>query len=222
MKFEIEGRAREISLEAAVIAGYTGRDRKAVDAHIDELAEQGIAPPATVPAFFSISPDTLTFAEHIEVLHMETSGEVEILIVVDNGETFVGIASDHTDRRTERLDIGVSKQLCRKPIGHELWPLETVQDRWDELHLASDISISGVRSRYQEGLAATNISPMELLEMVPFELRPKRYVLFTGTIPVMGGIRHADRFDGSVTDLAQGRSLRLSYEVLVQNWLDEG
>jgi hypothetical protein len=114
---------------------------------------------------------------------------------MDGRDAYVGVGSDHTDRRAERLDIGLSKQLCRKPIGHELWPLSSVGGMWDDLSLVSDIEVGGLDHRYQEGPASANLSPEELLEMIPFQVQPERFVLFTGTIPVVGGIRHADRFE---------------------------
>ena len=222
MEFLVGNRSFEFVPDALVIAGYTGRDRNTVDAHIAELAEEGIAPPSSVPAFFSASPDALLVGDQIEVLHSETSGEVEVVLVVDGGDAYVGVGSDHTDRRAERLDIGVSKQLCKKPLGRELWPLSTVEGRWEDLSLVSDITVGGSKDRYQQGSASANLSPEALLEMIPFRIRPARFVLFTGTIPVVGGIRHADCFEASIKDAGLGKSLDLSYAIRVQNALTNG
>ena len=41
------------------------------------------------------------------------------------GEWYVGIGSDHTDRVLEAVSIRKSKQVCAKPISKELWPLST-------------------------------------------------------------------------------------------------
>lgn len=222
MEFRVDGRPLEFEPDALIIAGYTGRDRSAVDVHIAELAEAGIAPPLAIPAFFSVGPDSLVVSDHIQVLHQETSGEVEVVLVVDGEDCYVGIGSDHTDRRAERLDIGVSKQLCKKPLGRELWPLSMVEGRWEDLSLASHITVNGSRDRYQEGFASANIPPEELLGMTPFRIRPERFVLFTGTIPVVGGIRHADHFEGSISDARSAKSLELSYGIQVQELLANG
>ena len=222
MKFLIGDSPFDFVPDAVVIAGYTGRDRSTVDAHIAELAEEGIAPPSSVPAFFNISPEALIVGDQIDVLHSGTSGEVEVVLLVDGSDAYVGVGSDHTDRRAERLDIGLSKQLCRKPIGHELWPLSSVGGRWSDLSLVSEITVGGLEHRYQEGPASANLSPEELLEMIPFQVQPERFVLFTGTIPVVGGIRHADRFEASITDARTGRSLDLSYGIRIQDAFDNG
>ena len=222
MKFLVGDRSLEFVPDAVVIAGYTGRDRSTVDAHIAELAEEGIVPPSSVPAFFNVSPEALIVGDQIDVLHSETSGEVEVVLVVDGGDAYVGVGSDHTDRRAERLDIGVSKQLCRKPLGPELWPMSLVEGRWDDLSLVSNITVGGSEHCYQQGSASANLSPEELREMIPFQVQPERFVLFTGTIPVINGIRHADRFEASITDVRGGRSLDLSYGIRIQDAFANG
>ena len=40
-------RTRELLVDNLVIAGWTGRDRKAMEAHIEELAKLGVPRPAT-------------------------------------------------------------------------------------------------------------------------------------------------------------------------------
>lgn len=49
----------EVVPDRLVIAGYTGRDERAVAAHIAELAEIGVPPPRSVPAFYDIDPGLL-------------------------------------------------------------------------------------------------------------------------------------------------------------------
>ena len=44
--------AATIALDTLVIAGWTGRDRAAVDHHVRELAAIGVKPPATIPCVF--------------------------------------------------------------------------------------------------------------------------------------------------------------------------
>src|SRR5690606_30439461 len=61
IEFDIDGTGPVAAgIERAIIAGYTGRDRASVQAHIDELAAIGIPPPPQVPMFYPIPRELLT------------------------------------------------------------------------------------------------------------------------------------------------------------------
>lgn len=107
-----------ISLDsfAAIVAGYTGRDKAKVQEHIDELAEIGVAPPPQVPMFYPVDPQTVTTDSVIQVASSATSGEVEPVYIRHQGKYYLGVASDHTDRHLEAEDVGDSKRVCPKPI----------------------------------------------------------------------------------------------------------
>ncbi len=34
-------------------------------------------------------------------------------------ELFVGVGSDHTDRKAETINVSLSKQMCAKPVSRE-------------------------------------------------------------------------------------------------------
>ncbi len=38
------------------------------------------------------------------------------MIVLADGKRYLGIGSDHTDRKVETYNITVSKQMCDKPV----------------------------------------------------------------------------------------------------------
>src|SRR5262249_18271568 len=120
-----------------VNAGYVGRDQAAVRAHIDELAREGIPPPRPVPDFFLVGADRLTTKDQIEVLGKETSGEVEYVLLLDQGEVYVGVGSDHTDRALEQHSLTRSKQICSNVLSSQVWRYRDVKDRWDDLLLQS-------------------------------------------------------------------------------------
>ena len=63
-----------ITIRQAVIAGWTGRDRAAVDHHIAELAAIGVPPPSEVPLFYRISAQLLTSETVIQVVYATSSG----------------------------------------------------------------------------------------------------------------------------------------------------
>ena len=106
-----------LEIKQAVIAGWTGRDPVARDKHIVELEALGIARPATTPIYYRCSARRLTFADTIEVCGEESSGEVEFVLIGWQGRTFVGLGSDHTDRKVEATAL-----RCRSRCATSRWP----------------------------------------------------------------------------------------------------
>jgi len=72
----VAGTADQIHLSdpRLIVAGYTGRDRQAVQVHIDELAHIGVTPPPRVPMFYELKADLLTTDASIDVAGDKTSG----------------------------------------------------------------------------------------------------------------------------------------------------
>src|SRR5215831_946469 len=110
-----------IEIERLVIAGWTGRDKTAVEKHIAELKELGVAPPFSTPTYYPVSAARLSTATDLQVLGETSSGEVEVVLVKYRGRLLIGVGSDHTDRQVETYSVGVSKQMCDKPIAPRLW-----------------------------------------------------------------------------------------------------
>ena len=127
---------RPIALRTAVIAGWTGRDPVAREKHIVELMALGVARPATTPIYYRISASRLTTAAQIEAVGENSSGEVEVVLIREGGKIWVGVGSDHTDRKVETYNVTTSKQICDKPIAPELWPFDDVRDHWDFVDIA--------------------------------------------------------------------------------------
>jgi len=67
----------ELTIDHLFVAGWTGRNKNAVDHHIEELRILGISPPSQVPLYYRVSSALLTHRAIIEVLGAGTSGEVE-------------------------------------------------------------------------------------------------------------------------------------------------
>src|SRR5437870_7343752 len=133
------------------MAGWTGRDPVARDKHIAELEAIGIARPASTPIYYRVSACRITTSDTIEVSGGDSSGEVEFVLIGWQGRIFVGVGSDHTDRKVEAYSVTVSKQMCDKPIAPVLWELVEVADHWDRMILRSFAWIDGARVRYQVG-----------------------------------------------------------------------
>src|SRR6478609_5358785 len=153
----------KLSLTRAVIAGWTGRDPVARDKHIAELAAIGIAPPATTPIYYRVAARRLTTEDSIQVSGGDTSGEVEFVLIGWQGRIFVGVGSDHSDRKVETYGITVSKQMCDKPVAPMLWELEDVIGHWDRMILRSHAVIGGERELYQEGTLDSMLPVAELV-----------------------------------------------------------
>ena len=51
------------------------------------------------------------------MLGPDTSGEVEPVVVALADGLWIGLGSDHTDRKAETMGIALSKQLCGKVMG---------------------------------------------------------------------------------------------------------
>ena len=192
MRLTIDGAERVFAPEALVVIGYAGRDRAAVEHHIDELAALGVPRPASIPLFMVFPPWLISQAPTITVAGSETSGEAEIVVVVDGDEAFVTVGSDHTDRALEAVDIAASKGVCPKPVATSGWAAAAVGDRWRDLTLRSRIDGDVV---YQDGSAAANLAPLDLVAAIGWAgPRPRCFVAFTGTVPVIGGIRPSAGF----------------------------
>ena len=60
-RLSIRGTDRaELVPKTLIVAGWTGRDEKALHHHIEELAAIGVPRPSSVPAFYRISTANLT------------------------------------------------------------------------------------------------------------------------------------------------------------------
>src|SRR3954447_17518265 len=205
-----------LPINSAVMAGWTGRDPVARDKHIAELEAIGIARPATTPIYYRVAARRLTTADSIEVSGSESSGEVEFVLIGWQGRIFVGVGSDHTDRKVEAYSVTVSKQMCDKPIAPELWELEDVIDHWDRMILRAHAWIDGARVLYQEGTLDAMLPVKELIERgFGAAGLPDGCAMFGGTFAAKGGIRPSSRFEYELEDPALKRSLRHAYDVIV-------
>ena len=204
-----------LAIDQAVVAGWTGRDPVARDKHIAELEAIGIARPATTPIYYRVSARRLTTEEEIEVCGSDSSGDVEFVLIGWQGRIFVGLGSDHTDRKVESYSVTVSKQMCDKPIASVLWELEEVIDHWDRLILRSHAWIGGKRELYQEGTLEAMLPVSELLARGFADGKlPDGCAMFGGTFAAKGGIRPASRFEFELEDPILKRTIRHAYDVI--------
>jgi hypothetical protein len=204
-----------LKLRQAVIAGWTGRDPVARDKHIAELEQLGIARPASTPIYYRVAARRLTTADAIEVSGSDSSGEVEFVLIGAEGRIFVGVGSDHTDRKVEAYGVTVSKQMCDKPLAPVLWNFADIADHWDRIVLRSFATIDGERVLYQEGRLDGMLGVDDLIAR-GFDggKLPDGCAVFGGTFAAKGGIRSATRFEFEIDDPVLKRSIRHGYDVI--------
>jgi uncharacterized protein DUF2848 len=217
MDFEIGGATRGASIDTLIVAGWTGRDRAAVEHHIAELEAIGVKRPRTVPCFYRVGANLLTSETAIDVAGSDSSGEVEfVLVSLADGldGLYVGVGSDHTDRKVEAYGVTVSKQMCPKPVGRALWKFSDVEARWDQLMLRSWVTRRGARELYQEGPVTRMLAPRDLMARYlgsPGVL-PVGTAMYCGTLAtVSGAIGGGERFEIELEDPRSQRKLQHAY-----------
>jgi hypothetical protein len=209
---------RKLDLSAIknlVVAGWTGRNTAALEAHIKELEALGVKRPKSVPIFYRNAVSLLTTADNIQVMGDKSSGEVEfVLYSLDDG-MWVGVGSDHTDRKAETINVTLSKQMCGKPVGATLWRYDEVKPHWDKLTLRSFVPGDGKPRLYQEGPVTNMRSPEELIKLYTGGDRlAAGTAMFCGTFAVHGGISSSGTFDMELDDPVLGRKLTHSYKIV--------
>jgi hypothetical protein len=210
LRLTLGDRETDVLIDTAIVAGWTGRDREAVERHMAELEAVGVPRPSTAPLFYRVSASRLTTASMIESTE-GSSGEVEPVLLRHDGRLWVGAGSDHTDRDVETYSVAVSKQLCDKPIAGEMWRYEDVAGHWDDLVLRSWIDGD---VPYQEGALSSLMKPDEVMSRAEPQLADGT-LMFCGTLAAIGGIRPAREFRYELSDPVLDRSIRGSYEMQI-------
>lgn len=229
MEFKVlgkDGKDKLIDFTARRIinAGYTGRDQAAVQAHIDELKEEGIPAPDKTPVYFVKFTDKLTQSERFEVLdETDHSGEAEFALLFDKGDIYVGVGSDHTDRKLETIDIPKAKQVYPNTISRELWKLDEVIDHWDDIVIRSWVTAEGKKKLFQEAKLTAMLDAADLAERVKRLLRDPEdtdgLVLYSGTVASLFKADYSPYFETELDDPVLGRKLGNVYEMsCVSSW----
>ena len=201
-------------VQKLVMASWSGRDAKAIEAHIKELEALGVKRPKSTPFFYHLSASLLTTAPKIQVLGSDTSGEIETLIVSLQDGLWIGLGSDHTDRRVQPINVAVSKQLCSKPVCPRMWQFDDIAKHWDQLVLRSWATAGTKRWLYQEGTLASVLHPEDLVRLYTKGGKlPPATLMFCGTVAVQGSIAPADLFEIELDDPVLGRKLQHSYAI---------
>ena len=153
----------------------------------------------------------------IEVYSGETCGEAEYVLLIENeSRIYVGLGSDHTDRKLEEWDIPRAKQICPNVIGETVWALEDVADHWDELSLRCRQIADGQEILYQEGKLARLMAPGELMAFVRSKVGTPLdgTIIFSGTLAALtGGFVYGTKLYAELTDPKLNRRLAFEYDI---------
>ncbi|WP_029684697.1 DUF2848 domain-containing protein [Tatumella saanichensis] len=215
LQFEIsteQDSTMTVEVNHLVIAGWAGRDKDAVMHHIRELEALGVPAPGAVPLFYRVAAQQLTQDGVLEVVGEQTSGEAEPFIFFTQGEWWVSLASDHTDRQLETVSVALSKQVCIKPVAAMAWRMSEVLEHWDSLQLSSQIKEQGEWVNYQQGTLAALLPPGDLIERYSaIKEAGEGLAISCGTLAALGGIRPANEFRMELYDPVLKRTISHQY-----------
>jgi Protein of unknown function (DUF2848) len=208
---------RDIGIDDAIVAGWTGRDPAAVEKHIRELEALGVKRPASTPIFYRVAAARLTTGSEIEVVGAGSGGEVEFVLLQHDGRLWVGTGSDHTDREVETYGVTVSKQMCDKPMAPTFWAFDEVAPHWDRLMLRAHIVENGERKLYQDGPVTAMMAPLDLIGryLKAAGSLAENSLMFCGTLAARGGVRPTGQFEFEIEDPVLGRKIAHAYSVRV-------
>ena len=207
-----------IPIDRLVVAGWVGKDRASLQKHIDELAELGVKPPSRTPTYMNLAPATLTTGSRMQVIGASSSGEVESVVITGrDGQRYLSVGSDHTDREFEQYSIPASKQMCGKPVAAEAWKFSDVEDHLNSLILRSWMIKDGQRQLYQEGCLSENRGLTDLLQNIPEGCvsAGESFCLFCGTFAAIGGLKYGERFEFELYDPVLERRITHGYDLEV-------
>jgi hypothetical protein len=139
-----------------------------------------------------------------------------VLLVVAEDEIYVGLGSDHTDRHLEETDIPRAKQICPNLVSRTVWPLNEVEDHWDDLLLKATSASHGEEIPYQEGRLALLLNPSELLSFIKTKIPGplENLVIFSGTMGMLTGeFVFAEKFSAQLIDEKLNRRIEISYDI---------
>jgi hypothetical protein len=196
--------------------GYSSRNQRDLQAHIDELKELNLPNPEIIPTFFPVSNHLVTVENSVQVQHNKTNGEVEFILFFTGGDWYFTVGSDHTDRALESFSVPISKQNYPNFIAPVVWQVSEVLDHWDEIELKSWVTVNEKQELYQEG---------SLADILPFSYWVNRAkelnvyesgtAIMSGTVPLVDGIKYGEKFEFQMTDPVLGRTIASFYELEV-------
>lgn len=194
--------------------GFTIRDRAQMQRHLDEVIGVSVAWPEKPPVIFPISSWATLITDDVPVQYETTSGEIEIVMIKQDGKLFVTCGSDHTDRELEKTDIPWGKQVTPNIFAPTVWNWEEVKDHWDQVEMESYVN----GELYQKASVAEFWSPDEIVRSVQGRIPESdgTTILFSGTVVSVDGVMDFGlNWSLRMTDPVLNRTIRHDYTVTV-------
>jgi Protein of unknown function (DUF2848) len=200
-------------IDRLILSGFAGRNTAEVEAHIVEMARQGVARPVAMPVFWPAAPHLLTQAKAITVYGTDTIPEVEFVLFNWDAVDYVTVGNDQCDIELERAISGEkSKNICPKVLATSAWRLTDVIDNWDELELTALCNGDVLQQDYLSAL----LRPQTLLnaiEMLDGRERRGR-MLYSGTIATKGTLPPCP-YEMTISLAHPGKGLRIEHRFMV-------
>lgn len=208
-----DGGCVEPAIDRLVLAGFAGRSAAEVEAHIEEMARQGVKRPPFAPMLWPVAPHLITQCADITVYGPDTVAEVEYVLFAWRDLLYVTVGNDQCDIEVEReLSSEKSKNLCPKVLASSAWPLDEVFAHWDELELS--LACNG--TVMQQDHVAALIRPETLLQKLAALDGPEvnGRMIFSGTISSKGAYPPPPyRIDMKIADPVKNREIKHSFTV---------
>ena len=103
-------------------------------------------------------------------------------------------------------------------MARDLWRLDDVLAHWVRLELKAHATIAGERVLYQQGPVAAMLAPADLIEAFAKEDGGGGFgpgdLMMCGTLPAIGGVRPAARFDFELSDPVLERQITAGYDII--------
>lgn len=200
-------------IDRLILAGFAGRSSIEVEAHIEEMARQGVPRPPFAPMFWPVLPHLVTQSSSIWVYGPDTVPEVEYVLFAWKGVPYVTVGNDQCDIEVERKLSGEkSKNLCPKIVATRAWRIDDILPHWDELQL----TLSCNNTVMQKDRLSVLLRPETLEEKVAALDNGKREgrMLFSGTIAAYGSYPEAPyQIAMQLSDPYRGREIRHEFTV---------
>lgn len=197
------------------VVGYSGSNKEKTMEHIKELEEKlGVAPPDKIPTIFEVSRELVTQEKDLVFVDDQTSGEAEYIIIKKDGNLYIGLGSDHSDRKLEADSVPKAKQICLKPVSKELWKYEDIKEHFKEIELNAEQD----GKPYQKGTLADILSLEEILSILEERLgegATENSIVFSGTVPLVDDYVYGKNFSMELVDHQLNRSITFDYDVNV-------
>lgn len=198
-----------------IAMGFTARNQEQMKKNLEALKKEGIEYPSSFPQVYPCIKNVLDSGDEIDVLSENTCGEVEYLILKIKNELFIGVGSDHADKKIEKKSILYSKNICPKPFKNLFWRYSQVRDHWDDLIIRSWQKDGNEFIKYQDSSVSNILQPSHVLKSISSCMDDNEdYIIFCGSVAnITGRYIYGEEFIYEIEDPILKRNIKGSYKI---------